>query len=266
MRVTSASTSFRLKPAIECELEILALAYLFQSLTSHFLERALDGLALRIQNALLERHRGVLAGVRYLTRDRLLGPMTLTLVVLDGAANAISVAIPLLAFTRYHRDPHVAGWIFTGFGVGAILGSVLVMKLLDKIAPLRLASIGVVLVTLPLWVIVADVPWPVVCGALFVCGFFVPSVNAPFMGILTTRPPVALRAKVMTAVLTASGLGAPAGRLAIGPIFQRYGNSGTWVAVAGGLSAGALLFVAAAVRGGRGPADLAAVTVADAEL
>src|SRR5205823_14505664 len=37
--------------------------------------------------------RGVLAGVRYLARDRLLGPMTLTLIVLDGAANGISVAV-----------------------------------------------------------------------------------------------------------------------------------------------------------------------------
>jgi predicted MFS family arabinose efflux permease len=214
-----------------------------------------------------DESRGILAGVRYLTRDRLLGPMTLTLVVLDGAANAISVAVPLLAFTRYHRDPHIAGWIFTGFGVGAIAGSVLVVKLLDRFAPLRLASIGVVFVTLPLWVIVADVPWPVVCGALFVCGFFVPSVNAPFMGILTTRPPAALRAKVMAAVLTASGLGAPLGRLAIGPVFQRYGNSGTWVALAGGLSLGALLFVAAALRGAGGAApDLGLAVAGDAEL
>ncbi len=211
--------------------------------------------------------RGVFAGVRYLARDRLLGPMTLTLVVLDGAGNAFSVAVPLLAFTRYHRDPHVAGWIFTGFGVGAVLGSVLVMKLLDRIPPLRLASIGVLLVTLPIWVIVADVPWPVVCGAVFLCGFFVPSVNAPFMGIITTRPPAALRAKVMTVVLTASGLGAPLGRLAVGPIFQRYGNSGTWVALAGGLSAGAVLFFVAALHGaGNDAPGMAGAAAADVEL
>jgi MFS family permease len=214
-----------------------------------------------------EASRGVLAGVRYLARDRLLGPMTLTLVVLDGAGNAFSVAVPLLAFTRYHRDAHVAGWIFAGFGVGAVLGSVLVMKLLDRFAPLKLATVGVLLVTLPIWVVVADVPWPVVCAAVFACGFFVPTVNAPFMGILTTRPPAALRAKVTTAVLTASGLGAPLGRLAIGPIYQRFGNTGTWLALAGGLSAGAVLFAAAALRGSAGDApDLAGMAaIADAE-
>src|SRR5437764_9257887 len=43
-----------------------------------------------------DESRGVLAGLRYLARDRLLGPVTLTLVLLDGAAGAIAVGIPLV--------------------------------------------------------------------------------------------------------------------------------------------------------------------------
>ena len=88
---------------------------------------------------------GVLAGLRYLARDRLLGPMTLTVVVLDGAAGAIAVAVPLLAYTRYGQNAHVAGWLFTSFGVGAIIGSVLAMKVLDRVPPLRLACVALVL-------------------------------------------------------------------------------------------------------------------------
>jgi predicted MFS family arabinose efflux permease len=206
--------------------------------------------------------------VRYLAKDRLLGPMTLTLVLLDGASGAIAVAVPLLAFARYHRDPHIAGWIFTSFGIGALAGSVLVVKLLDRIAPLRLASLGVVCATLPLWIVALDVSWPVACGAVVACGVFVPSVNAPFMGILTTRPPAALRARVLTAVLTASGLGSPLGRLAVGPVYRAGGNGGVWVLIAGGLSVGSLLFIAAALRGSAGDAaDVARVApVAHGEL
>jgi MFS family permease len=207
-----------------------------------------------------EEHRGILAGVRYLAKDRLLGPMSLTLVLLDGASGAIAVAVPLLAFTRYHRDPHIAGWIFTSFGVGAIFGSLLVMKLLDHISPLRLASIGVVCATLPLWIVALDVSWPVACAAVVACGVFVPSVNAPFMGLLSTRPPAVLRAKVMTAVLTVSGLGSPLGRLAVGPVYHAAGNGGVWVLIAGGLSVGSVLFIAAAIRGSAGDApDLVGV-------
>jgi hypothetical protein len=53
--------------------------------------------------------RGVLAGVRYLARDRLLGPMTLTVILLDATGNALFTSLPLLAFVRFHRDAHVAG-------------------------------------------------------------------------------------------------------------------------------------------------------------
>jgi MFS family permease len=199
-----------------------------------------------------EEHRGILAGVRYLAKDRLLGPMSLTLVLLDGASGAIAVAVPLLAFTRYHRDPHIAGLIFTSFGIGAIVGSVLVVKLLDHISPLRLAGVGVVCATLPLWIVALDVSWPVACAAVVACGVFVPWVNAPFLGLLTTRPPAALRAKVMTAVLTISGLGSPLGRLAVGPVYRSAGNGGVWVLIAGGLSVGSVLFIAAAIRGSAG--------------
>jgi MFS family permease len=201
-----------------------------------------------------EESGGVLAGVRYLMRDRLLGPMTLTVIVLDGAANGISVAVPLLAYTRYDRNPHIAGWIFTAFGVGALAGSVLVMKLLDRFAPLRLATFAIFMATLPLWIVVAPVPWPVVGAAVVLCGLFVPLINAPCMGLVTARPPAALRAKVLTAVMAASATGGPVGRLVIGPIYRFAGNPGVWTEIAGGMTLGAVLFTAAVVRSGEAAA------------
>ena len=70
------------------------------------------------------------------------------------------------------------------------------------------------------------------------------------MALISTRPPVALRAKVMTAVMAASGLGGPVGRLVIGPLFRFGGNSAVWIEIAGGMSIGAALFIAAVVRAG----------------
>ena len=207
-----------------------------------------------------DESRGVLAGVRYLARDRLLGSMTLTVIVLDGAANGISVAVPLLAFTRYGRDPHIAGWIFTGFGIGALAGSILVVKLLDRFKPLQIACVGIVAATLPLWLVVPTVSWPVAALAVVLCGLFVPLINAPVMGLISVRPPVALRAKVMTAVMTASGLGSPIGRLVVGPIYRGAGNTGVWIEIAGGMTLGALLFIGAVLRFSPGDAaDIAAV-------
>jgi MFS family permease len=211
-----------------------------------------------------EESRGVLAGIRYLARDRLLGPVTLTLVLLDGAAGAIAVGVPLVAYSRYDQNPHVAGWLFGSFGIGAVIGSALVVKLLDRFDPLLLASTAILLATAPLWAIVASIPWPAACAAIAVCGLFVPMVNAPFMGIITTRPPVALRAKVMTAVFTASGLGSPFGRYAVGPVFARWGNAGVWVEIAGGLTLGSLLFIAVTVAAWRSKASESSSPVAQA--
>lgn len=192
--------------------------------------------------------RGLLAGVRYLLRDPVLGPITLTIVVLDGSVNTVAVAVPLLAFTRYGRDPHVAGWIFTGFGVGMVVGSVLIVKLLDRFRPLRLAAAGILAAILPLWLVALPLPWPAAFAFVAVCGLFVPLVNAPIMALLTTRPPASVRAKVMTTVMTASALGGPIGRLLIGPLFSWGGNAAVWCAIGAGGTIGALLFIAAAVR------------------
>jgi hypothetical protein len=85
------------------------------------------------------------------------------------------------------------------------------------------------------------------------CGLFVPLINAPIMGIITTRPPVALRTKVMTAVMAASGLGGPLGRLIVGPLYRWHGNAAVWFEIAGGMTIGALLFIAAALQA---PADV----------
>ena len=103
-------------------------------------------------------------------------------------------------------------------------------------------------------------PWPVVGLAVVLCGLFVPLINAPVMGLITTRPPAALRAKVMTAVMAASGLGGPAGRLVIGPLYRLGGNAAVWIEIAGGMSVGALLFIAAVLRASPGDAaDVPAV-------
>jgi len=191
--------------------------------------------------------RGVLAGVRFLVRDPLFGTMTLTIILLDAAGNALFASLPALAFFRFHRDPHVAGWLFAAFGVGALAGSIVAMKALERVRPLRLAAVSILLAVLPLWLLVATLPAYGVGAALLACGVFVPLVNAPIMGLLSTRPPEALRAKVMTAVMTASALGGPAGRIVVGPLFEGWGIAQTYAVIAAALSVGAAAYAAVAL-------------------
>jgi hypothetical protein len=59
--------------------------------------------------------------------------------------------------------------------------------------------------------------------ALAASSFFGPLVNAPLIGVITMRTPEAIRAKVMTAVLTTAMLAGPAGMAVAGPLLQSWG-------------------------------------------
>jgi len=197
--------------------------------------------------------RGVLAGVRFLARDRVLGPATVTAILLDGCFAAVFTSLPALTYIRFGHDARIVGWLFAAFGVGALAGSALAMKALERFSPLRLAGGAVVLAVLPFWVLALTLPWEAVGVVLFASGVFVPLVNAPAMGLLTTRPPEALRAKVMTAVMTATALGGPAGRLVVGPMFLHWGIPATYATIAGAITLAALLFLGVAMRGENEP-------------
>jgi DHA3 family tetracycline resistance protein-like MFS transporter len=178
-----------------------------------------------------------------------------TAILLDACFAAVFTSLPALAYIRFGQDARIVGWMFAGFGVGALVGSILAMKALERFTPLRLAGGAVVLAVLPFWILVLTLPWEAVGVVLFASGVFVPLVNAPAMGLLTTRPPEALRAKVMTAVMTATALGGPAGRLVVGPMFLHWGIPATYAVIAAGITLGALLFLGVALRGDEEPAS-----------
>ena len=61
-----------------------------------------------------------------------------------------------------------------------------------------------------------------------------PLVNAPLIGVITTRTPEALRAKVMTAVLTMAMLAGPVGLATAGPLLDLWGPRPVFLLVAAG--------------------------------
>ena len=68
--------------------------------------------------------RGLLAGLRFLAHDRLLGPILLAACGINLVAQGLIVAVQGLAYFRYSQDAHVVGWLFAAFGIGALLGAI----------------------------------------------------------------------------------------------------------------------------------------------
>ena len=169
-----------------------------------------------------ELSRGLLAGVRYLIHDKLLGPTM-------GAAAVVN------------------------FGGGALAGSILAAGIVKKVPLLRLAATAILVMALPLWLLAVQMPWALVIAVLAAFGFCAPLVNAPLLAVMTVRTPEALRPKVITAVMTISSIIGPFGFLAAGFGLQYVSLTFVFLLAAAGFTVGAIAF-SAAVRNGDVPA------------
>jgi MFS family permease len=222
-----------------------------------------------------ETSRGLFAGLRYVVRDRLLGPMMACAAVINFVAQGLIGVLPVLVVRRYDADPKIVGFLFAAFGAGALLGGIVASQIVLRVSLVKLAATGILGMALPLWLLPIDMPWPAVVVVLAAFGFSAPLVNAPVLAIITVRPPEALRPKVLTAVMTISVIIGPLGFLAVGQALQHVGLRVVFLAIAAAFTAGSIAF-SAAVRGGEGAgeeeadarpaADLAAVLPAEASV
>lgn len=193
---------------------------------------------------------GILAGLRFLSRDRLLAPMGVTMVVFGLFSAGLSAGLPVYAYDEFDGSARIAGLFYAALGAGAIAGTVLAVLAVRRVAPLRLAAYGILAFSVPLWVLPLLPPWPVVFAALFVAMLFTPLVNGPIIAVITARTPVELRPKVMTALISASTIAAPLGFLVAGQALEHWGVVPLFTAVVAGITWMAIVFAAVVWRQG----------------
>jgi MFS family permease len=201
-----------------------------------------------------ESSKGVFAGLKFLARDRLLGPTLAAAGVLNFVAEGLVATLPVLVFRRYDADAKIVGFLFAAFGGGALVGSVLAANIVRKVPLLRLTAIAILVMALPLWLLTISMPWWLVIAVLAGFGLCAPLVNAPMIAVLTVRTPEALRPKVITAVMTLTGIVAPLGFLAAGEGLQYTSLTVAYLVVAAGFTVGAIAFSAAVRNGDVSPA------------
>lgn len=187
---------------------------------------------------------GLLAGIRYLRRDRLLSTWTLAITGGDAAWIVIFVGTPVLVVAHYGGQPELAGLIMGGFGAGALIGNALSYRFFGAGMPGPGIAAGALVQALPLWLLAMDVPDFALVAALVVSGIGNGLVNPTVHAMITLRPPPAIRAKVLAAVFTASVLGAPLALMAAGPAFAAF-DSRAVMAAAAAVQLLAMLIVAA---------------------
>ena len=228
--------------------------YLFSVLTIVFVVRA----GKRVEQT--AQSRGLLAGLRFLADDRLLGPILLAACGINLVAQGLLVAVQGLAYFDYSQDAHVVGYLFGAFGIGALIGAIVAQSLTQKVDLLKLAAVAIVLMPLPLWLLAMPLPWGAAMVVLACFGFFTPLVNAPIIGVLTVRTPPPLRPKVMTSVMTVATLAGPLGFIAAGEALRYVSLSALFVGIAAGLTVGGLVFATVLLRNRDAPPASAPAT------
>jgi MFS family permease len=177
--------------------------------------------------------KGLLAGIRFVLRDRMLRVLCFTALLANGFGQMLVAGLTVLAYEEYSSS-RVAGVFFAAFGAGAVLGSLVAVRLVGRYDPLRLGATAFVALTLPVFALAIELPVPAIVVALALSSFFAPLVNAPLIGVITMRTPEAVRAKVMTGVITLAVLAGPAGMLIAGPLLESWGARPIFLLVAVG--------------------------------
>jgi MFS family permease len=195
-----------------------------------------------------EDDRGLRPVVRFLGRDPLLRPWMLAVIVGDVAWLALFAATPVLVVTRFGEQPEIVGWIFAGFGIGAVLGSVIAYRIVGSVDRLLLASVGELGMAVPLWLFVFHVPPAVLVAAMAAAGLANGLVNAPIHTILQLRTPRHLRTKVYSVVITATAILGPLALVATGPALEHFGVDETLAVVVAVDTVAVVAFALAGLR------------------
>src|SRR6476619_7945740 len=130
------------------------------------------------------QQKGVLAGVKYLLGDSLLGPIMIAACAINFVAQGIILGVQGVAYFRYDANAHVLGFLFAGFGVGALAGAIVAQQATQKVPLQKLAAIAIVALPLPLFLLSPTTPWPVATVIIGAFAFFTPLVNAPIFGFI----------------------------------------------------------------------------------
>jgi predicted MFS family arabinose efflux permease len=187
----------------------------------------------------------LLDGLRYLRRDRLLAAFSGAISIGDAAFQVIFISLQVLVVDHYGGNARLVGVFLGAWGGGCVLGNVIAYRLnRHGLSPRAIAAL-VLVQALPLLTLATPVPAWVLALALGVSGLGNGLVNPALHSMLTLRPPARVRANVLTALFTASAIGAPAALLIAGPAFDAFGSRAV-IGVAAALQVVAMVWLGAA--------------------
>jgi MFS family permease len=192
--------------------------------------------------------RGLLAGLRYILRSRLLVVLCTTMLTMEFFFMLFVTTLPVFAYSQYAQNSRTAGVFYAAMGAGALLGIPAVSGLVRRFGAVHVAAAALVLASIPKLLLGIPLPAVAVTGVLALQGFVGPLTGAPIFTVITTRTPASLRTKVLSAALGVMFLTGPLGQIAAGPLINALGTRTVFVIAATGSLVGSAPFAILVAR------------------
>jgi hypothetical protein len=125
---------------------------------------------------------------------------------------------------------------------------VIAFQAVKRMEPLVLATVAGLGFALPLWMLTMRVPLAAILVAIALTALCEPLMNAPLIGVITTRTPPALLAKVMTAIVNVATCAGPLALVLGGYLLQHAGLTVTFTIVAAGVTSVCILLAVLLMR------------------
>ena len=185
---------------------------------------------------------GARGGWAFIRADPWMRPVTAAQALSQGAFMGMTAAIPVLVFAAYDRRAGLTGLLAGAWGGGAVLGSMIAYRIVERHVPGRLGAVAWGLQALPLWILVTTPPVALATAALALSGIGNGVRVPPITGLTLRRVPAEIRAQTMT-VVSSLVLGAGfVALLAAGPVLEHLDVRVAWAAIASLQTLAALTF------------------------
>ena len=171
-----------------------------------------------------EEESGLLAGVRYILRTRLLVVLCITMLTMEFFFVLFMTTLPVFAYSHFDQNARIAGVFYAAMGAGALLGMPVAAGVVRRFGAVNVAAGALVLASIPKLLVAVPLPAAGVAAVLVLQGLFGPLTGAPIFTVITTGTPAALRNLVLPAAFGLMFLTGPFGSIAAGPLINAVGT------------------------------------------
>lgn len=175
-------------------------------------------------------------GLRYVRQNSLIGALIVAALVLNGLLSPfMAVLLPYFAKTEWDSATRF-GLMVSGFGAGALIGSIAVGALTNRVSRGVIVRISILLLTLPAFFFVALPGIVIAWISAFLIGLGMGMINPLISALMYRLTDPEVLGRVHGVVGAGAMIASPLGVILITPFLENFGLSTSFLIIAGSLT------------------------------